>query len=327
MAQSSQGFQSQVNVAPAPGVEGDFASLNPANFFPAGPGGMVAGDSLASGGAGGVLVGRFAWPSLTLLDPDNAPTVVNNYGTGLPMGYITRRQQGLITTFLTEASLLVPTGLALSVCTAADLWVLNRGTTQALIGQKAYANFANGGTRFGVTGTPATGASSTSSGSLAPATSSVTGSISGNVMTVTVVGSGTLYRGTTLSGTGVATGTKIVSQLSGTPGGVSIGEQNATSTTISGTYALLTLGTVSGGTFAIGDVITGTGVTAGSTITDNITLSGGTGGTMVVDPTQTVSGQAISVSALDAETGWYSQSSGAPGEIVKVSRLPPLGAV
>ncbi len=194
------------------------------------------------------------------------------------------------------------------------------------------AIFANGGTRFGVTGTPATGASSTSSGSLAPATSSVTGSISGNVMTVTVVGSGTLYRGTTLSGTGVATGTKIVSQLSGTPGGVgtyavSIGEQNATSTTISGTYALLTLGTVSGGTFAIGDVITGTGVTAGSTITDNITLSGGTGGTMVVDPTQTVSGQAISVSALDAETGWYSQSSGAPGEIVKVSRLPPLGAV
>lgn len=329
MALSSAGFQSQVNTVPAPGVEGDFASLNPFYEFPAGPGGMVSGDSLASGGAGGVLVGRFVWPGLTLLDPDNAPTVVNNFGTGVPMGIVGRRQSGLITVFLQEASLLVPTGLPVGVITAADLWVLNRGTTQALTGQKAYAIFLNGGARFGVTGTPTTGASSTSTGSLAAATSSVTGSISGNVMTVTAIGSGVLYNGTTLSGTGVATGTKIVSQITGTRGGVgtyavSIGEQAAASTTISGTYALLTLGTVTLGTFAINDVITGTGVTAGSTITDSIT-GGATGGTMVVDPTQAVSGQVISVAALDAETGFYAQSSGGVGELVKVSKLPAIG--
>ncbi len=330
MAQSIQGFQSAVNTVPAPGVEGDFHTLNPPFFFPAGPGGLVAGDSLASGGAGGVPVGRFVWPALSLLDPDNAPTVVNSFGTGVPIGILTRRQQGLITTFLAEASLIVPTGFMTNgVASAADLWIVNRGTTQALIGQKAYATFLNGGASFAATGSPTTGASSTSSGSLAAETPSWTGSITGNVMTVTALSVGNVYRGTTLSGTGVATGTKVVAQLSGTPNGigtysVSISEQAAASTTISGTYALLTLGTVSLGVFAIGDIITGTGVTTGSTITDTITGAGGTGATMVVDPTQTVSGQVISVSALNVETGWYAQSSGAANELVKVSRLPPI---
>jgi hypothetical protein len=255
--------------------------------------------------------------------------VVNNYGTGVPMGIIGRRQQGLITTFLQEASLLVPSGLPLAVITAADLWVLNRGTTQALIGQKVYANFANGGARFGATGSPTTGASGATS-TLAAATPSWTGSISGNVMTVSALISGNVYRGTTISGTNVATGTKVVSQLSGTANGigtyaVSIGEQNVASTTISGTYALLTLGTVTGGSFAIGDVITGSTTAAGSTITDTITGSGGTGATMVVDPTQTVGSFTVTVAALDAETGWYAQSSGAAGELVKVSKLPAVG--
>ena len=65
----SSGFQSQVNGVPVPGIEGDFSSLNPFYTFPAGPGGLVAGDSLSSGGAGGVLVGRFVWPSYSILDP------------------------------------------------------------------------------------------------------------------------------------------------------------------------------------------------------------------------------------------------------------------
>src|ERR1700681_3146185 len=101
----SSGFQSQVNGVPVPGIEGDFSSLNPFYTFPAGPGGLVAGDSLSSGGAGGVLVGRFVWPSYSILDPDNAPTVVNNFGTGVPMGIIGRRLQSIITLFLTESGM------------------------------------------------------------------------------------------------------------------------------------------------------------------------------------------------------------------------------
>lgn len=51
------------------------------------------------------------------------------------------------------------------------------------------------------------------------ADASVTASISGGLMTVTAVGSGTLYVGNTLKGTGVPAGTVILGQLSGTTGG------------------------------------------------------------------------------------------------------------
>lgn len=70
----------------------------------------------------------------------------------------------------------------------------------------------------------------------ASATPSVTASIAGNVMNVTVVGSGSLAVGALLSGTGVVAGTYITGQLTGTAGStgaytVSQG-QTVTSTTI-----------------------------------------------------------------------------------------------
>ncbi len=52
-----------------------------------------------------------------------------------------------------------------------------------------------------------------------PAIASVTGSISGTTLTVTVIGSGTLYVGNTISGTGVSANTVILSQVTGTAGG------------------------------------------------------------------------------------------------------------
>jgi len=327
MAQISQAFQSQVNQVPAPGMEGSPASFNPTYYYPAGPFGMIAGNDGANDG--GVLVGRFVWADYTSVDLDNQPTIVNNYGTGVPLGIIGNHLQGLISVFLKEASLLLPTGLPCAVITAGDRWVVNRGSTQALIGQKAYATFADGSVSFAATGSPSTGASGATS-SIAASTFSVTGSISGDVMTVTAVGSGTIVKGATLSGTNVATGTKVVTQLSGTAGGVgtysvSIGEQAALSTTITGAYGTLTLGTVTGGVFAVNDVIAGSGgggVTAGSVLTQLLTGTGGTGGTFAVDPSQTVTSSTITVAAINVETSWYCQSSGAVGEIVKISRLP-----
>jgi len=67
------------------------------------------------------------------------------------------------------------------------------------------------------------------------------------LLTVTGSVTGTIYPGTTISGTGVATGTQIVSQVSGTAGAagtylVSIPEQTVSATTISGTYGTLTVG-------------------------------------------------------------------------------------
>lgn len=69
-----------------------------------------------------------------------------------------------------------------------------------------------------------------------PAIASVTGTITGTQLVVTAVGSGTLYVGNTISGTGVTAGTVILSQVSGTTGGVGTYNvnfsQTVTSTTI-----------------------------------------------------------------------------------------------
>lgn len=324
MAQSSQAFQAQVNQLPSPGLVGAPASLNPQYYYPSGPGGLVAGDD--GNADGGVLVGLFAWLDPTYLGTDNQPTIINNFGSGAPAGIVPNHLQGLITVFLQEASLLLPTGLPVGLLTSGDVWVKNAGSTYCQAGMKAYAAFASGQISFAATGSPTTGASGSGS-TVDPETFSVTGSISGNVLTVSAVGSGTIVNGATISGTNVASGTKIVDQLSGTTGGVgtyavSIGEQAADSTTISGAYGLLTLGTVTGGTFTVNDVITGSGVTNGSVLTQLLSGTGGTGSTFAVDPSQTVGSTAISVAAINVETSWYAQSSGAAGEIIKISRLP-----
>jgi len=212
-----------------------------------------------------------------------------------------------------------------------DFWVVNDGANAAVIGQKAYANFADGKVSFAATGTPTTGATSTSS-TIAPETFSVTGSILGDVLTVTAVGSGTVIPGAPISGTNIVSGTRVGQQLlpllSGESlGGIgryytSIGGQNAVSTTVSGTYGLLTIGGTVTGIYAVGNVISGSGITAGTKII-GLGTGLGQGGTYYVDLTQTVnSGEAINVSAVNVETKWYAMSAGAPGQLIKISDHP-----
>jgi hypothetical protein len=299
-------FQTQVNVQPAPAVAGDFASANPRWSVDAGPGGLVAG-------VGGVTVGRFAW-----WDNANHRTVLNS-GAGAPTGFVHREQQALITTYLAAASNVVPVGFGITLMSGGDFWVLNDGSTEALVGQKAYADLATGKVSFAATGSAST---ASVTGSIAASTASVTGSIADNVLTVTAVASGTLVVGGTLSGTGVATGTQIVAQLSGTPGGigtysVNIGEQTVTSTAISETYGTLTVTAVGSGALVLGAVLSGTGVTAGTIITAFLTGAGGTG-TYVVSPTQTAGSTTITATT-NVETKWVCMSQGLPGELVKIS--------
>ena len=309
----SQGdFQSQVNTAQAPAVEGDFCDKNPRYSYDAGPGGLVAG-------AAGAIVGRFAW-TMAPLDGDGTPSIVNNFGNGPVAGFIHREQQGLITDYLASSGLKVQPGFQTTLMIGGGFWVLNTGNSVALPGQKAYANFADGKVTFADTGSPASGGTSTSS-TIAPGTFSVTGSIAGDVLTVTAVGSGTVYPGAPISGTGVLTGTSIVEQISGTPGGVgeyvvSVGEQNVASTTISGTYGLLTIGGTVAGTFGVGQTVTGSGI-SGTYISALGTGLGGAG-TYIVNKTQTVNSQAINT-ASNIETKWYARSQGLPGELVKIS--------
>ncbi len=311
------GFQSQVNVLQAPAVLGDFCDANPRYTVDAGQGGLVCGP-------GGVLVGRFAWLT-NPDDSDGAPSIVNNFGIGPVAGFVHREQQGLIEVYLQESSLLVPAGFPITLFSGGGFWVKNDGATQVTPGLKAYANFADGKATFAATGTPTAGATSTGS-TITPETSSFTGSIADSVLTVTGAVTGTIYAGTTISGSGVSSGTMIVAQLSGTAGGdgtysVSIPGQTVASTVISGTYGLLTIGTATG-TFHVGDLLAATGsVAAGTSITQSVT-GGSSSGTMVVNNNTNVTSQVIDVAAINVETKWIAMSSGAAGELVKISSQP-----
>jgi hypothetical protein len=322
----SGGFQTAVTTVPALGVAGDFASANPCFSYDAGPGGLVAG-------ANGLTVGRFAWVAPYPLDADNAGQVANNSGSGPVAGFVHRSQRALITTYLADASMLVPAGLDVSLMTGGDFLAKNDGTADGLVGQKAYADLATGKVTFAATGSPRSGATA-SSASIAASTASVTGSISGNILTVSAIGSGVLVVGATIAGSAgsaggvaVATGTQIVSQLTGGTSGsvgtytVSIGEQNVTSTTITETYGTLTTGATVTGTFVVGQSLGGTDGT--STISNTYITALGTGaggsGTYIVNKTQTFNSANLVTAYGNVETKWIAMSSGAPGELVKIS--------
>lgn len=304
------GFQTQVAGVPAPAVEGDLASSNPRFAVLAGPGGFIAG-------ASGVTIGRFAWTIYQNLDPDNAAQIVNSFGIGSVLGFVPRQPNpALITTFLADASMSLPAGFGVSVYAGGDFWVKNNGSTLAQVGMKAYAKFTDGSASFAATGSPIS--STLSASSIAAATGiSCTGSISGNTLTVTAVSAGTLVPGAILTGSGVATGTQITAQLSGTAGGVgtysvSIPEQSVASTTISGTYGVLTVGAGSG-TVLTGGIIAGSSASSGTVVWGQLTAT-----TWVVSPSQSVASATLT-ETQNVETKWIAMSAGGAGELVKIS--------
>ena len=150
-------------------------------------------------------------------------------------------------------------------------------------------------------------------GSIAAGTGSVTGYIAGNVLYVTAVGSGSLHPGAVLSGTGVTSGTKISSQLSGTTNGIGTYAVTETqvvdSTTISASFGVLTVTAVSSGTLSPGQVLSGSGVTANTTIFAYGTGEGLTG-TYYVDLTQTASSTTITAKGAALNVDYDSTSGG-----------------
>lgn len=294
------GFPSQVNVVQAPGVAGDFASTNPRQTVDAGQGQYVAG-------VNGCAVGLFAWP-----DASNV-NALNNYGVGLPTGFVHREQQGLITSFLDYATMAVPQGLPVTIFSAGDFWVQNDGTVTATPGMKAYALNGTGQVTFNVTGTPPAAATSTAS-TVAQIVSNVTpgavigtsntctagtGGVMSNILTIASMGANSVAgKGQTITGTGIdpAAVITIVAQLTGTAGGAGtyqlssdVSVATGTTITLSGGGLTITGANVSG-VFAPGMYITGTNVPAGTYITGYGTGTGGAG-------TYTVNQVAASASA------------------------------
>ena len=164
----------------------------------------------------------------------------------------------------------------------------------------------------------------------APATTSFTGainnvayftaSISGTTMTVASVQSGTLAVGMTLSGSGVTGATTITALGTGT-GGVGTYTVSVSQTVTAGTVIVGTPGTLAAGTtltvsgittsnLAVGTVISGTGVTAGTTITALGTGTGGNG-SYTVTPSQLVS--SVSMTGSTGRTLTFNSAYKFPG--------------
>lgn len=211
------GFQKQVNTDPAYAVEGDFASANPRSSVL-----TMAGLGLFAATAG-VIVGRFARAKISDGTVTNAdPGVANR------LGFVHRAQPSLITAFLGESSMTVPGGLEIVMHDEGDFWA--RFAAGATLGQKVFANYADGTAVAGTAGSP-------------PVGGVVTGSIAGTTLTVTAVSSGTLAIGDVLSGSGVTAGTTITALGTGTGGTGTYtvsASQTAASTAITATGALET---------------------------------------------------------------------------------------
>lgn len=311
------GFQTVINRQPALGIEGDWASSNPRTSLVAFDGALIAGVN--------ILVGRFAWA-----DGDG----VVNYGGNGRLGFVQVDQPSLIPfnaaaggVGIAQATMQVAQGYEMNLMAGGDF--LCRFAAGAIVSQKVYANYLDGTAVAAATGAPA-GATSTTF-SITAGTSAFTASIAnGGILTVTAVGSGTLYPGQVITGTGSISGNQIIRQLSGTTGGIGIyelAEDDGTvvaSTAFTGAHGLLTLGGTITGVFTIGDTLSGTGVTAGTSIWANssngasLTGTGGAG-TYVVSPSQAASTGTVTA-ATNVETSWFVETFAAAGELAIISK-------
>ena len=139
------GFQAQVNVVPAPAVAGDFASSNPRASVVNGAGAFVADTN-------GVSVGLFAWADTA------TNTKVSNAGSGAPTGFVARQEQGLITTFLADSTMLIPKGMPVTLFNMGDFWVKNTNSSAAsAVGNKVFASNTTGQIQFAAAGATVVG--------------------------------------------------------------------------------------------------------------------------------------------------------------------------
>lgn len=138
------GFQSAVHLYQSPAVAGDFASANPRASTVAGDGQLISCPT-------GCVVGAFCW-----LDTNGFVTNVNP-GTGVPLGFIGRQQgEALITTWLGQASMVIPAGREVTVFSAGDFWAAS-SVVAPVAGQGVFAKNADGTIQTAAIGSPPTG--------------------------------------------------------------------------------------------------------------------------------------------------------------------------
>jgi hypothetical protein len=154
----------------------------------------------------------------------------------------------------------------------------------------------------------------TTGSSIAPVSVSFTGSINAAVLTVSSISSGAIHIGSIISGNGIPTGTnannqpQITAQLSGTPGGAGmyalfLREGYVPSETITESYGVLTASAVGSGRIKVGEQVSGSGVLPHTAIEDRLSGSG-PGSTWVVDLSQTVAGEKMTMTGAPLELNY-----------------------
>lgn len=308
------GFQTSVQANPVPALEGAWASANPQFSMLAGEGELTSGSLAAgavSGGATGVMVGRFAWAR-----NDNGQ--VSNQHPGVParLGFVQRDQVVLITPWLAQASEVVPTGLDVTLYDWCDVW--GRFAAGCSRQQKVFASYADGSLIAGTAGTPPDGAAFTAS---VGATFTATGT--GTSLAVTSV-TGLISIGDEISGTGVTAGTTITAQVSGTPGGAGTYTTSAATTSAADTVTsfgnVLNVSAVASGTIVNGQPVHGTNLPTGAYITDQISgTTGGVGLYHLSAPTTQYVAAASDTTDGGQETNLYTATVADSGELAQIS--------
>lgn len=307
-------FQTVINDQQAPAVAGDFASCNPFANVLAGPGALVAP-------AGGLRVGNFAW-----VGP--AGQVSQSFVAGYQIGFLGRNEQALITEFLGEATMVVPEGFMVTLFNEGDFWA--NFSAGATAGQNVFADPNDGAPLSGVTAP--SGATATASAGF---TGTATVTNASTTLTVNTATAGILSVGDVITSTNVPVGTTILAQLTVTAGSgaglLGTYQMSAAATAGSGPQALTSVSTVLVDTAALtgalnlGDVISGSGVTAGTSVGTQVAPFRGVA-TTAVSTTLTVTsvqagsgpllkGDAISGGSIPAATTISSQTSGTPGGV------------
>lgn len=310
-------FQTTINDYQAPGQPGDFASLNPYSTVLAGNGALVAP-------ASGLIVGNFFW-----VGPQGQTS--QSFVSGWQIAFLGRNMQALITQFLEEATLVVPSGFMVTGYNGGDFFA--NFPAGAAVGDYVFAD-PNDGTPVANTtnSAPALGAATASAGFSGTATL-VNGSPTINVTAVThgIISIGDVIAdGTT--GANIPAGTIIIAQVDGTAGGVGhyTMSQNAAGAgvgdTVTTTSANMLVTAVASGSLNVGDAFSGTNVSAGTQIVGQASPFTGVASTTNASPNLNVTavtpgvdllreGATITGPNIPAGTTISSQTSGTPGGV------------
>ncbi|GBQ90899.1 structural cement protein Gp24 [Gluconobacter albidus] len=134
------GFPTKINYTWGKGFPGGIASANPRRSAIPGPMGFVAG-------AGGVTVAAFGW-----VQADGVTVLNKPIASEAPTGFVLRDQTGLITPYLGESTMTLPSGFNVQLMTGGDYFAVSAATA-ATPEQAVYASTTDGTLQTGVAGT------------------------------------------------------------------------------------------------------------------------------------------------------------------------------